>query len=156
MSAPEPQVHLAIGSRVENIELAQMAVEAALQQLRLDDEASHHIGTAVREAVANAIEHGNGLNPDKRVEIDFGLEGGEVVVRVTDEGVGFDPGGVPNPLSPENLLRPDGRGLLLMHEFMDEIDYTLRPEGGMVVTLRKRVGSPPDGAAELADEEERR
>lgn len=139
MAPLESQIHLEIGSRIENVELVQIAVEASLEQLDLDDDLSDSIGTAVREAVANAIQHGNGADPDKRVEVDLGLDGEVLVIRVRDQGSGFDPGDLPDPLARENLLRPDGRGIFFMKKLMDRIDYSFEPEGGTVVTLRKRV-----------------
>ena len=107
MGKPSPRVHLEIGSRLENVELVEIAVESALSQLDVDEDSSHWIGIAVREAVSNAIQHGNGMDPDKLVEIDFNVEDGEIVVRVRDQGLGFDPDKVPNPLKVDNLLRPD-------------------------------------------------
>jgi serine/threonine-protein kinase RsbW len=60
-------------------------------------------------------------------------------VIVTDQGKGFDPERVRDPLTGKNLLRPNGRGLLFMREFMDRIDYTFDADGGTIVTLRKRL-----------------
>ena len=139
MSAQTPSVHLAIESRLENIDLVQVVVEEALTRLELGEEAAQFVGIAVREAVANAIRHGNHEDPDKRVEIDFQVEDGEVVIEVQDEGEGFDPSDVRDPLADENLMRPSGRGLLFMRNFMDTIEYASRPGGGTVVTLRKRL-----------------
>jgi len=152
MAADSQQVHLAIASRLENIELVQIAVEASLGQLALSEDTSHWIGIAVREAVANAIKHGNRNDPDKQVEVDFGIEDDTVVVRVADQGEGFDPKSLPDPLSPDNLLRPNGRGIFFMRKFMDDIEYTFRPEGGTVVTLRKKLS--PSSKAEGGDQEE--
>ena len=89
----EPRVHLEIGSRLENVELVQIAVEASLQQLAVEEGVSNQIGIAVREAVANAIQHGNRSDASKQVRVDFGLEGDAVVIEVQDEGLGFDPEG---------------------------------------------------------------
>ena len=139
MAVEHPRVHLAIGSQYENIELVQIVVEESLRKLDLDDDTAHSIGLAVREAVANAIKHGNRQDPGKRVEIDFGVEEGEVVIEVSDQGDGFEPRDVADPLDPDNLLRPNGRGILFMSNFMDGIDYSFKPEGGTVVTLRKRL-----------------
>lgn len=139
MAPVTPRVELAIGSRFENIDLVQIVVKVSLQQLRLDDDTSHWIGMAVREAVANAIKHGNRQDPDKKVEVTFGIEDGDVVIEVRDEGPGFDPAGLPDPLEPENLLKPGGRGIFFMRKFMDGIDYDFRPEGGTVVRLRKHL-----------------
>ena len=67
----------------------------------------------------------------------------QVIVLIQDQGEGFDPKRVENPLEPDNLLKPDGRGIFYMNRFMDEITYDFAPEGGTVVKLRKRFDSPP-------------
>jgi serine/threonine-protein kinase RsbW len=138
----EPKVHLEIGSRLENVELVQIAVEAALQQLSVEEVFAHQVGTAIREAVANAIEHGNQSDSSKQVEIDFCLEGDEIVIEVTDEGEGFDPGKVPDPLEAENLLKPNGRGILLIREFMDEVEYRFNGNRGTALVMRKHMKLP--------------
>jgi serine/threonine-protein kinase RsbW len=130
---------MVVGSRFENIELVQMVVAESLNRLSLSDDVSDDIALAVREAVANAIKHGNRQDPRKRVEIEVRVGGVEVEIRITDEGKGFDPQGLPDPLAPENLMRPNGRGILFMQRFMDDIEYTFLSEGGTVVTLRKRI-----------------
>jgi serine/threonine-protein kinase RsbW len=134
--------HLAIGSRFENIELVQLVLKDCLDQLGLDDDNRHWIDVAVREAVANAIKHGNLEDPAKQVHVDLTLEGNQgnlLVIRVQDEGKGFDPFDLEDPLAPENLLKPNGRGIFYMKSFMDDIQYGRRPGGGTVVTLRKRL-----------------
>lgn len=150
MSAPQPEVHLAIGSRFENIELVKVVLDDCLRQLELDDDSMHWIELAVREAVANAIKHGNRQDPEKRVDVDLAVEGDAVVIRIEDQGAGFDPGAVHDPLAPENRFKRDGRGIFYMKKFMDSIEYGFRPEGGTVLTLRKRLGRRP--AAGPSDE----
>ena len=134
--------HLDVGSRFENIELVQIVLKDTLTELGVEEDARHWIDVAVREAVANAIKHGNEQNPDKQVHVDLLLEGDDLVIRIEDEGAGFDPSSVQDPLDPANLVRPNGRGIFFMRSFMDDIQYGLRPEGGTVVTLRKRLAGP--------------
>ena len=136
-----PQVHLAIGSSFHNVELVQVVVEEALRRLDVDSDDAHWIGIAVREAVANAVKHGNRQDPSKKVELDFGVEGRDLVIRVLDQGGGFDPERVASPLAPENVLKPSGRGIFYMRNFMDEIEYSFGPDGGTVVTMRKHLKS---------------
>jgi serine/threonine-protein kinase RsbW len=136
--------HLDLGSRFENIELVQVVLRDALVQLGMDEDARHWVDVAVREAIANAIKHGNLQNPEKKVHVDLSLDGDELVIQVGDEGPGFDPAQIHDPLAPENLLRPNGRGIFYMKSFMDEIHYGTRPEGGTVVTLRKRLTRAPE------------
>lgn len=142
------RIHLTIGSRFENIELVQMTVDEALAERTVAEDVRHWIGLAVREAVANAIKHGNRMDAAKRVEVDVALNSRTVEIRVADEGRGFDPDGVKDPLAPENRFRADGRGIFYMRKFMDEVSYSFGPGGGTVVTLRKRLASGRVGRTE--------
>ena len=137
----EPQVRISIGSRFEHIDLIQVVVDDALERLGLDDDSRHWVGIAIREAVANAIKHGNRQDPDKQVEVELAIADSEAIIRVVDQGEGFDPQAVGDPLAPENLLKPNGRGIFYMKSFMDEIEYSTRADGGTVVTLRKQISS---------------
>jgi serine/threonine-protein kinase RsbW len=141
VSRPECQFHLALASRFENIELVQVVLDESLRRLACDDDTRYWVGIAVREAVANAIKHGNHLDPGKQVEIDLRVEGEDLIISVLDEGNGFDPDRVADPLEPENLLKPDGRGIFYMGKFMDGVEYRFRDGGGTEVTLRKRITS---------------
>jgi serine/threonine-protein kinase RsbW len=141
----ERHFHLDVGSRFENIELVQVVLRDSLERLGVDEDTRHWVDVAVREAVANAIKHGNAQDPGKQVHVDLFREGDDVVIQVEDEGIGFDPAQLQNPLAPENLLKPNGRGIFYMKSFMDDIHYGPRPGGGTIVTLRKKVaGSPAD------------
>jgi serine/threonine-protein kinase RsbW len=142
----EYRFHLAIGSRFENIELVQVVLKDYLERLGMEDYDRDHVDLAVREALANAIKHGNAENPSKQVHVDLEVEGEEVVIRVEDEGVGFDPAQVADPLAPENLLKKNGRGILFMKKNMDEIQYGAGPGGGTMVTLRKRLTGSKAGS----------
>ncbi|HEX4961060.1 MAG TPA: ATP-binding protein [Thermoanaerobaculia bacterium] len=134
--------HLAVGSRFENIELVQVVLKDCLQRIGMDDDAQHWVDVAVREALANAIKHGNLQDPEKQVQVELAVEGDDLVIRVEDEGVGFDPSLLGDPLAPENLLRPNGRGIFYMRSFMDDVLYGSGPGGGTMVTLRKRYTGP--------------
>lgn len=138
----EHRFHFAIGSRFENIELVQVVLKDCLQRAGMDDDTLHWVDVAVREALANAIKHGNEQNPSKQVHVDLAVEAGELVIRIEDEGMGFDPEHLGDPLAPENLLRPNGRGIFYMKKFMDRIEYGAGPGGGTMVTLRKRITGP--------------
>ena len=143
----EYRFHLAIGSRFENIELVQVVLRDCLERLGMEEDTRHWVDVAVREALANAIKHGNEQNPSKQVHVDLAVEGAELVIQVEDEGMGFDPAGLGDPLAPENLLRPNGRGIFYMRSFMDQIQYGSGPGGGTMVTLRKKLtGSTADSS----------
>jgi serine/threonine-protein kinase RsbW len=148
MHAVEPEAYLAVASRFENIELVQAVIEDLLLRLELGEGERHWIGLGVREAVANAIKHGNGGDASKQVEVEVRVDGTEVEVAIRDEGRGFDPAGVADPLAPENLLRPGGRGIFYMRSLMDEVDYRFGAKGGTEVVLRKRIKAAGQAPAE--------
>lgn len=111
----------------------------------LDEDATHWVGVAVRESVINAVKHGNAEDRTKRVTVEIRLEPraepSRLVVRVADQGPGFDPDAVGDPLAPENLLRSSGRGIFFMRSFMDDITLQRVPEGGMEVRMIKKLGT---------------
>lgn len=138
-------VNLSIDSQFENIELVQVLLEDSLQRLDLDEDSRYWIGIAIREAVANAIKHGNREDPEKQVTVRVRVVKQVLTIEVQDEGEGFEPTEVADPLAPDNLLKPDGRGIFYMKRFMDDIDYSFGPDGGTLVTLRKRLDTASDG-----------
>ncbi len=153
MMKSEPKVHVEVESRLENVELVQIAIESSLAQLDLSEDDAHQIGTSIREAVANAIKHGNRGDVSKLVKVELGIDNGDLLIRVHDQGVGFDEDGVPNPLEPENLLRRNGRGILLMKQYMDQIEYTFQPENGTVLEMRKELAVLRSNSAKQQEEE---
>ena len=142
------ELHLALGSRFENVELAQAAVDEVIAAHGVDEEARHWVGLAVREAIANAIQHGNRLDASKRVDVAMRFSGGVVEVEVADEGEGFAPEAVRDPLAPENLLRTNGRGIFYMRRFMDDVVYGSTAAGGTRVVLRRRIVDRLEGSQE--------
>jgi serine/threonine-protein kinase RsbW len=140
--------HLDVGSRFENIELVQVMLRDSLARLGVAEDICHWVDVAVREAVANAIKHGNAQDPGKQVHVDLAVDEEYLIIRVEDEGEGFDPDRIKDPLAPENLLRPNGRGIFYMKSFMDDIQYSSRPGGGTVVTMRKRLAGPADSESD--------
>lgn len=127
------------------LDVVQVLTDHVGQVGGLDEEATHWVGVAVRESVINAIKHGNGEDRSKRVTVELRLEPraepSRLVVRVRDQGPGFDPDSVADPLAPENLLRSHGRGIFFMRSFMDDITLRRIPEGGMEVRMIKNLGA---------------
>ncbi len=106
----------------------------------IDDEVTYWVGMALREALANAIKHGNKLNPDKRVFVHMALSpGSELRIVVEDEGEGFDPARIANPTDPGNLMLSSGRGVYYMRQFMDEVSFQTGERGGTRLELVKRL-----------------
>lgn len=134
-------VKLELASRFEMLDLVQMVLVQLCHQVGFDEEAQHYMSVAVRESVVNAIKHGNRQDERKRVFLEFTLRQGALEVQVRDEGTGFDPQSVPDPLAPENLLKAYGRGIFFMRQFMDEVTHSFPARGGTVVRMLKRVSA---------------
>jgi len=127
------------------VDLVQVVFESLSAQVGFESDVSHWMSVAIRESVTNAVRHGNKLDSEKRVLICFEVGEGELSVSVEDEGEGFDPGEIPDPLAEENLLRASGRGIFFMKNFMDEVTYDFDPNRGTRVTMVKRVEADGGG-----------
>lgn len=133
------RIEITISSRFENIELVQVIAEHLCETAGLDEDGSHWIGMAVREAVANAIKHGNKLDVSKKVNASFTLRGPELEIAISDEGAGFDPDKISDPLNPQNLMKTSGRGIFYMRTFMDAVQYSFLPGGGTSLVMTKNL-----------------
>ena len=143
MSGAFQGVHLELQSTIDVLDHLQHVAEDVSRLAGLDEDAVHWTSMAVRECVINAITHGNKSDPAKIVFVDFSVQGRdgdrclEVVVR--DQGQGFEPSEITNPLAPENILNTRGRGIFLVRQFMDEVKFQPAPGGGTEVRMRKRL-----------------
>ena len=146
MATKNNSVQIDIQSSFEMVDLVQVVFESLSSDVGFDADASHWMSVAIRESVTNAVRHGNKLDATKRVIIRFEVGEGEFSVSVEDEGQGFDPNQIPDPLAEENLLRASGRGIFFMKNFMDEVTYNFEPNGGTRVTMVKRLAGHGDGA----------
>ena len=133
------EAHLQLLSLYENIELVERVLGELCGAAKVDDELTYWVGMAVREALANAIKHGNKLNPDKLVHVEILLDDEQLVVTVEDEGEGFDPERVADPTAPPNLLRSSGRGVFYMRQFMDDVVFSPGDRGGTRIRLTKSL-----------------
>jgi serine/threonine-protein kinase RsbW len=136
-------VRLEFTSAFEMLDFVQVVNDHVGRSAGLDDDARHYVGVALRECVINAIKHGNRNDPAKHVFVEFstGKSTGDSIltIRVRDQGEGFDPATVADPLAPENLLKSSGRGIFLIRSFMDDVQLHSAPEGGMEIKMVKRV-----------------
>jgi serine/threonine-protein kinase RsbW len=110
------------------------AVLALLEDMCYCEDCIFAVKLALEEAIVNAIRHGNRMDRDLMVLVRYCVSPQCVVIEVTDRGVGFDPSDVPDPTTDENLGRPDGRGIMLIRAYMDEVTFS---SNGSVVTLVK-------------------
>lgn len=129
-------------STLQSVDKAEAIVMAEANELGFDEDEQHQIGMAVRECMVNAVVHGNRYSKKKKVHLDVERSRESLAVIIGDEGEGFDLNSLPDPLSPENLMRQSGRGLLLVRAFMDEFDLHPRPGGGTEVRLVKNLARP--------------
>ena len=138
-------VKLVIPSEIRLIDLVHAASEKVAELAGFDADDALNVGLAVREAVINAMLHGNKKDPGLKVNVTLTWDGKGLCARVTDEGNGFDPAKAPNPTMPANLMNDSGRGLLLMDAFVDTLKIRSRPRGGTEVTLIKRLPASEGG-----------
>lgn len=114
---------LDISSSFDNMRLVERLVEDVCDVFNVNEDNYGNILIAVTEAVNNAIYHGNQGNPDKHIKI--GFESGEhnICFSVTDEGEGFDYNSLPDPTDPLNIDKPHGRGVFLMKNLADKVEF---------------------------------
>jgi serine/threonine-protein kinase RsbW len=135
-------VRLEFTSVFEMVDFVQVVSDHVSHSVGLDEDSAHWVSVAIRESVINAIKHGNRNDSSKRVFVEFETtmsDVAELSIRVRDEGEGFDPEQIANPLAPENLLKSSGRGIFLIRNFMDDVQLHRAPQGGMEIRMIKRV-----------------
>jgi serine/threonine-protein kinase RsbW len=127
-------------STLESVDSAEQIVLAEAQALGLDDDDLYRVGIAIRECMVNAVVHGNRYNSRKKVHLKVERTADRLTIVVRDEGEGFDPNAVPDPLAGENLLRGSGRGVMLMQSFMDEFQISQgQPQGTEVKMVKYKA-----------------
>jgi serine/threonine-protein kinase RsbW len=144
--AADIRVKLVIPSEVTLVDVAHAATEKMAELAGFDAEGALNLGLAVREAVINAMLHGNGQDPALDTNLTLSVLSDGLQARVRDHGSGFDPDNTPDPTEGDNLLRTSGRGLLLIRAFVDDVEFESAADGGTVITMTKR--HPSTGAAQ--------
>jgi serine/threonine-protein kinase RsbW len=134
-------IRMSLSSRFENIEMAQHLCSQLLEGREVPEETRHWILMALREGLANAIKHGNRQDTSKHVHLEMDIVADTLAISIRDEGSGFDPEAVGDPLSPENRLKTSGRGIFYMKTFMDDVRFERSPGGGMEILLKKKLGA---------------
>ena len=125
-------------SRIEAVSEAAAAVSEFLGRIGIDEGTAFGVDMAVREAVTNAVLHGNKLDEAKVVDLKLSNSPEAFEISVHDQGQGFDPSDIPDPTQEENLLKTSGRGIFFMRNFMDKVDWSADPKGGTTVRMMKK------------------
>jgi len=132
-------IEVMISSALDNLDLIQALTDSVTAFMKFDEDSAHWVGMSVRESVTNAIQHGNKLDLDKKVEVSYGMEPERLTVVVRDQGRGFQADAIPDPLEGDNLLKPSGRGIFYMRTFMDEVEFRTLATGGTEVCMVKKL-----------------
>ncbi len=137
--AAELSVRLVLSNEIRLIDLVHAASEQLAGLAGLDGDEALNVGLAVREAVINAMLHGNRQDPSRSVEVRLTTDEERLTATIVDQGNGFERDRTPDPTDEANLLRNSGRGLLLMEAFVDTVHFRNLPRGGTEVTMVKRL-----------------
>lgn len=127
-----------IPSRLEEIETVEKMAEKAAEKMNFSEEEKDSLAIAVTEAVNNAIIHGNKKDTKKKVRIKFDLHQHKLIVTVKDEGKGFDPNNLSDPLAPENLLKESGRGIFILTTLMDDVKFNFKKDGTEIQLIKEK------------------
>jgi serine/threonine-protein kinase RsbW len=130
---------LTIPSKLEELESVQKLISEAAAAFGLSEDMAYWMELTVSESVINAIRHGNHFDPAKNARLAISFDGENVEVIVEDQGEGFNLDELADPTKAENLLKPCGRGILIIRSFMDEVNLTPREGGGTRLHMLKRV-----------------
>ena len=129
---------LTLPSRIAAANEAAAAVARVLEELGADEHLLFGIDMAIREAVTNAVIHGNREDESKQVRVAIKGAPEGIEISVHDEGTGFNPAEVPDPTATENIMKTSGRGIFFMRNFVDEVEWLTPPGGGTTVKMTKR------------------
>jgi serine/threonine-protein kinase RsbW len=138
------QVSLVLESALKSVETIEEAAEKYARQAGFDEDTACQIAMVTREAAVNAVLHGNKQDPNKRVTAGFEVTDEELRIQISDEGPGLDPATLPDPLAPENILKPSGRGVFLMRAIMDEVEFRTLAPGTEITMVKHRIQKEKD------------
>jgi serine/threonine-protein kinase RsbW len=118
-------------------EVEQFIFKTIKSNIKINKEVQNQIELAVAEAAANSIIHGNQSNPHKKIKVEISFQKKNIKISFQDEGNGFNPGEVPDPTKPENILKGSGRGIHIMKSLADEVIYKFLKTGTKLVLIFK-------------------
>jgi serine/threonine-protein kinase RsbW len=147
MAPPTKRIEITLESVLESVDLAESIVMRVSGAAGFGEDDCHKIGMSIREGVINAYNYGNRQDRQKKILFTVEFDAEKMIVRILDQGKGFELSQVPDPLAEENLLRTSGRGIFLMKAFMDEFAVHHGPAGGAELVMAKRLPNSRDNGS---------
>ncbi len=130
--------HIVVPSSLEHLADVDLFLEGTLRGFGVEESVIADIAISVSELVNNAILHGNKASPDKTVTVRVGKAGGTISVAVRDQGNGFNPESIANPIDEANLMKEVGRGIFIVRSLMDSVEIEATPSG-TTITIKKTI-----------------
>ena len=138
MRRTSEEICVTIHSRLKELTKIEKISGKIAAKMSLSEDQHDNLSIAVTEAVGNAIVHGNKKDPKKKVYITFQIDKDEIKVSVRDEGEGFNPDELSDPLDPKNILKDSGRGIFILKSLMDDVYFTFSPKGTTIHFILKK------------------
>jgi serine/threonine-protein kinase RsbW len=135
MAQPLPHTVIIASNLVAAREVEEQILKET-ERMGFSKECGFAIRLALEEAIVNAHRHGNQSDTSKTLTISYNVDHDRMVVRIRDEGTGFDPEGIPDPTQPDRICLPNGRGLMLMRAYLDELHFN--DKGNEVTLIKER------------------
>src|SRR5690349_25113864 len=139
------RVSYTMDSTLETVDKSEETATRIAAEAGFEEDEVLKIAMAVLEAAVNAVLHGNAYDPGKKVKIEFEQTNRGLVITIRDQGKGIDLNAIPDPTSPENLLKTSGRGIFLIRSFMDEVEINPSQAGTEIKLIKHVHGTAADG-----------
>lgn len=143
MSNPEHPLQVTVDeyleSSLDSVDSSEERAKLLADSVGFPEEDSYQIGYAVREAMVNAVVHGNRYSANKRVHFQLARTDSSISILIEDEGEGFAAESQADPLAAENLLSQSGRGIMIIRAFVDELVIEPAERGGTRVAMKKSL-----------------
>jgi serine/threonine-protein kinase RsbW len=136
---PGQSFELTIPSKLEELEAVHTLIDQASKAFNLNEDIAYWMELTISESMINAIRHGNQSDPTKKARLRITFDGRDIEVIVEDQGAGFRLEDLADPTKAENLLKPCGRGILIIRSFMDEVVLSTREGGGCRLRMLKHL-----------------
>jgi serine/threonine-protein kinase RsbW len=137
------RVTFTLDSSLDSVNKVEQTAEEQATRAGFDEDTISHIAMAVREATVNAVLHGNAYDPNKHITASFETTAESLIIRIADQGPGLKEETIPDPLAPENILRGSGRGIFLIRNFMDEVNFRQLHPGTELTLIKHRTPAQP-------------